>query len=63
MATATEEDITSYCYKAPWPLYALSWSRRAEYTFRVAVGSYLEEYRNKVEVLLHLQRERERLGV
>lgn len=54
-ATASEEDqemLTSYLYKAPWPLYALSWSKRigSDAEYRLAIGSYVEEYRNKVQV-------------
>lgn len=38
-----------YTYSAPWPVYGLGWSLRPS-SFRFAVGSFIEEYRNKVQV-------------
>lgn len=38
-------------YDAGVPLYALAWSTRRSRAPRVAVGSFVEEYKNKVEVL------------
>lgn len=38
-----------YTYNAPWPVYGLGWSLKPN-AFRFAVGSYVEEYRNKVQV-------------
>jgi DDB1- and CUL4-associated factor 7 len=38
-------------YEADYPLYGLAWSTRRTSAPRVAVGSFLEEYRNRVEVL------------
>jgi DDB1- and CUL4-associated factor 7 len=38
-----------YEYTAPWMIYALSWSNRFHY--RLALGSFLEEYNNIVEVV------------
>ena len=36
-----------YTYEAPWTTYALSWNRvrDADHQFRLAVGSFKEEYR------------------
>jgi DDB1- and CUL4-associated factor 7 len=41
-----------YSWEAPWSVYALSASQKAgqEYAFRYAVGSFIEEYCNKIEV-------------
>ena len=37
-----------YRYSAPWPLYGMSWSVRPDRRFRIAVGSFIEDYSNKV---------------
>jgi WD repeat-containing protein 68 len=37
-----------YKYNAPWTLYSLSWSVRQDKRFRLALGSFVEEYNNKV---------------
>lgn len=39
-----------YRYSAPHELYSCSWSMRPEahLKFRIAVGSFIEEYNNKV---------------
>lgn len=46
-----------YTYTAPWPVYSLSWScRKAEaFQFRLAVGSFVEEYSNKVQIIQYNQ--------
>ena len=38
-------------YRADYPLYSLSWSCKEESPFRLAVGSFIEECTNKVEIL------------
>ncbi|KAI4370165.1 hypothetical protein MLD38_018541 [Melastoma candidum] len=40
-----------YTYMAPWPIYALAWSVRSDKPSRLAIGSFLEEYGNKVELV------------
>ena len=40
-----------YKYNAPWTLYSLSWSVRQDKRFRLALGSFVEEYNNKVQVV------------
>ena len=35
-------------YKAPWPLYGMNWSQKQDRPFRLAIGSFVEEYCNKV---------------
>ena len=43
-----------YTYKAPWDVYALAVSNRpgSKYEHRYAIGSYVEEYNNKVQVCI-----------
>ncbi len=45
-----------YTYKAPWDVYALAVSNRpgSKYEHRYAIGSYVEEYNNKVQVCMGL---------
>eukprot|EP01038_Epipyxis_sp_PR26KG_P009529 gene9529-12836_t len=40
-----------YTYKCPWTAYTMAWCRRPETRFKLAVGSYLEEYSNKLHVI------------
>eukprot|EP00164_Ancoracysta_twista_P012639 GFYU01019901.1.p1 GENE.GFYU01019901.1~~GFYU01019901.1.p1 ORF type:complete len:328 (+),score=73.88 GFYU01019901.1:31-1014(+) len=40
-----------YTYEAPWLIYGMNWSNRHNQRYRLAVGSFLEEYANKVEIL------------
>lgn len=37
-----------YRYVAPWTVYAMNWSIRPDKRFRLALGSFVEEYNNKV---------------
>jgi fructose-1,6-bisphosphatase/sedoheptulose 1,7-bisphosphatase-like protein len=39
-----------FTYRAPWDIYGLGWSTRSDQRFRLAVGSFIEEYSNKVQV-------------
>jgi hypothetical protein len=43
-----------HTYTAPWPIYGLAASMKEgpDYTFRYAIGSFVEEYSNKVIVSL-----------
>ena len=58
-ATRTRPDVANgmlkkemYEYKAPWPVYGLDWSKRpGEKAFRLALGSFIEEFSNKVRCL------------
>ncbi|KAJ1909189.1 hypothetical protein IWQ60_011306 [Tieghemiomyces parasiticus] len=39
-------------YYAPWPVYALDWSRQPrEQAFRLTVCSFMEQYSNKIQVV------------
>ncbi|KAK3866613.1 hypothetical protein Pcinc_027869 [Petrolisthes cinctipes] len=40
-----------YKYSAPWTLYSMNWSVRPDKRFRLAVGSFVEEYNNKVQIV------------
>ena len=39
-----------YKYEAPWTLYGMNWSIRPDKRFRLALGSFVEEYNNKVTI-------------
>jgi DDB1- and CUL4-associated factor 7 len=43
-----------YTYEAPWLIYGMNWSVRQDSAgrgFRLALGSFIEEYNNKVEII------------
>ena len=40
-----------YKYLAPWTVYAMNWSTRHDKRFRIAIGSFIEDYRNKVQII------------
>ncbi|CDS43003.1 WD repeat containing protein 68 [Echinococcus multilocularis] len=40
-----------YKYEAPWNIYSLNWSLRQDKRFRLAVGSFIEEYNNKIQII------------
>jgi WD repeat-containing protein 68 len=37
-----------YSYKAPWQIYGMNWSQVRGKPFRLALGSFIEQYTNKV---------------
>ena len=39
-----------YKYEAPWTVYSMNWSIRPDKRFRLALGSFVEEYNNKVHL-------------
>lgn len=41
-----------YKYIAPWTVYGMNWSVRQDKRFRLAVGSFIEDYKNKVEIIV-----------
>ena len=45
-AQAKRKEI--YKYEAPWMVFAMNWSIRPDKRFRLALGSFVEEYNNKV---------------
>eukprot|EP00038_Savillea_parva_P008132 m.174951 g.174951 ORF g.174951 m.174951 type:complete len:353 (-) comp13902_c0_seq1:181-1239(-) len=40
-----------YAYKAPWPIYGMNWSQKKSKPMRLAIGSFVEEYTNKIRVI------------
>lgn len=38
-------------HEAPWNIFATSWSRKGDKPYRLAIGSFVEEYCNKIQVL------------
>lgn len=40
-----------YVYQAPWQVYGLNWSQKKDKPMRLAVGSFIEEYTNKVQLI------------
>lgn len=40
-----------YTHVAPWMIYGMNWSVRRDKPFRLAIGSFIEEYANKVEII------------
>ncbi len=44
-----QKDI--YTYIAPWTIYGMAWSERRDQPYRLAIGSFIEEYNNKVSIV------------
>lgn len=40
-----------YSYHAPWQIYGMNWSTRPDKRFRLAIGSFEEEYTNTVRIV------------
>lgn len=38
-------------YNAPWIIYSLAFSAHPKYPYRLAVGSFLEEVKNNIEII------------
>eukprot|EP00158_Paraphelidium_tribonemae_P001787 Partr_v1_DN24811_c0_g1_i1_m29777 putative ddb1 and cul4 associated factor 7 len=38
-------------YKAPWPVFALAWSQRSDQPWLMAIGSFIEDYKNKLQII------------
>mmetsp|Transcript_748 Transcript_748/g.2434 ORF Transcript_748/g.2434 Transcript_748/m.2434 type:complete len:332 (-) Transcript_748:88-1083(-) len=38
-------------YNAPWPVYSLGWSYRPDSFFRMAIGSFTNEYDNRIRIV------------
>mmetsp|Transcript_37569 Transcript_37569/g.72009 ORF Transcript_37569/g.72009 Transcript_37569/m.72009 type:complete len:336 (+) Transcript_37569:46-1053(+) len=47
----TDKRAEIYTYEAPWRIYAMNWNCRDDQKFRLALGSFLEEYNNKVQII------------
>lgn len=46
--TSTGKRKEIYKHEAAWNVFAMNWSARPNARFRLAVGSFIEEYSNKV---------------
>lgn len=44
-----------YRYEAPWTVYSMNWSIRPDKRFRLALGSFVEEYNNKVASIFFIK--------
>lgn len=51
-----------YSYIAPWTVYGMNWSIRPDYKFRLACGSFIEDYNNQVQII-ELNEESENFNV
>uniref|UniRef100_A0A7N2M4K6 Uncharacterized protein n=1 Tax=Quercus lobata TaxID=97700 RepID=A0A7N2M4K6_QUELO len=51
MQSPTEKKQGVYTYPSQWPVYSLAWSVRGDKNARLAIGSFLEDYSNKVELV------------
>ncbi|ERM96623.1 hypothetical protein AMTRI_Chr09g16750 [Amborella trichopoda] len=54
MGSYTQESQSEphiFTYEAPWPIYGLAWSSRSDKPFRLGIGSFMEEYSNRVEIV------------
>lgn len=51
MSSSTGKRKEIYKYVAPWLLYSMNWSVRPDKRFRLALGSFVEEYNNKVQII------------
>ena len=41
----------TFRYEAPWTVFSMNWSVRPDKRFRLALGSFVEEYNNKVQIV------------
>lgn len=50
---ANQQRREIYTYEAPWTIYSLAFSQReeADRKFRLALGSFVEEYTNRVSIV------------
>lgn len=47
----TDNLILLFRYEAPWTVFSMNWSVRPDKRFRLALGSFVEEYNNKVQIV------------
>ena len=40
-----------YKYAAPWTVYGMNWSVRQDRRFQLALGSFIEDYTNKIQII------------
>ncbi|ORX50209.1 WD40 repeat-like protein [Hesseltinella vesiculosa] len=46
---SNQKDV--YQYDCPWPIYALDWCKSRDSAFRLALGSFIEDNNNKLQVI------------
>ncbi|XP_004303529.1 PREDICTED: WD repeat-containing protein LWD1-like [Fragaria vesca subsp. vesca] len=51
MQSPAEKKPGVYTYVSQWPIYSLAWSARHDKPSRLAIGSFIEDYSNKVELV------------
>eukprot|EP00958_Prasinococcus_capsulatus_P015270 scaffold1626_cov372-Prasinococcus_capsulatus_cf.AAC.24 len=51
MAIGSDKRAEIYTHEAPWLIYGMNWSVRRDKKFRLAIGSFVEEYTNKVQII------------
>src|ERR1700682_2355167 len=51
-----------YTFEAPWLIYGMAWSLRPQSKFRLACGSFIEDYNNQVQ-LIELDEEQGKFNV
>ncbi|BFG38553.1 hypothetical protein CerSpe_248270 [Prunus speciosa] len=51
MQSPVEKRAGVYTYISQWPIYSLAWSVRHDKPSRLAIGSFIEDYSNKVELV------------
>ncbi|XP_031496098.1 WD repeat-containing protein LWD2-like [Nymphaea colorata] len=51
LGSENQKNPSVYNYEAPWQIYGLAWSARSDKRFRLAVGSFIEEPSNRVQIL------------
>jgi len=49
MSSSEKKEI--YTYEAPWLIYGMNWSVRPDKKYRLAIGSFIEEYTNRVDIV------------
>lgn len=47
----SEQKKEIYTYEAPWLIYSMNWSVRADRKFRLAIGSFVEDFSNKIQIV------------
>ncbi len=50
-AAAAPKNKEIYRYDAPWNIFSMNWSMRPDKLFRLAIGSFIEEYDNKIQIV------------
>lgn len=41
-----------YKYTAPWTVYSMNWCQKPEKRFKLALGSFIEDYNNLVSTVV-----------